>query len=98
MNMASPNGKSGRSSRLAKAGLVMLVLCVMLLSACSATKKDETAYMHSRLLPPLKIPPGLEAPRVNDFMAILEVTAREDAPDDGRPIDAPPEILLEGER
>ncbi len=96
MNLASPNGKSGGSSRPAKTGLVFLVCCAVLLSACSAMKKDETAYMHSRLLPPLKIPPGLEAPRVNDFMAIPEVAAGEAAPGDGRPIDAPPEILIEG--
>lgn len=69
-----------------------LVLAVFLLPACSVVKKDESAYLHSRLLPPLKIPPGLEAPRTNDFMAIPEITAAQPAPDDGLPIDAPPEL------
>ncbi len=73
---------------------MLLGLAMLLLPACSAMKKDESAYLHSRLLPPLKMPPGLDTPRTNDFMAIPEVTAQPAADEGGRPIDAPPEILL----
>jgi len=81
---------------------LLLVLFFAALPACSSSKKHESAYLQSELLTPLKIPPGLEAPRTNDFMTIPDVTAAQNAdesaaqiiPDDGRAIDAPPDVLL----
>lgn len=84
---------------------LLLILLFAVVSACSSSKKHETAYLQSEMLTPLKIPPGLEAPRTNNLMIIPDAPPAQDEdgsaaqlmPDDGREIDAPPEVLLKEE-
>ena len=85
--------------------LLLLILLFAVVSACSNSKKHETVYLQSKMLMPLKIPPGLEAPRTNNLMIIPDAPPAQDEggsaaqlmPDDGREIDAPPEVLLKEE-
>ncbi len=85
--------------------LLLLILLFAVVSACSSSKKHETAYLQSEMLAPLDIPPGLEAPRTNNLMIIPDAAPAQNAdgsaarlmPDDGREIDAPPEVLLKEE-
>jgi len=82
--------------------VVLLGCCALQLSACSIWSQDKAAYRKVQLLPPLRVPPGLELPPTNDTMAIPHLSLKQAAaegvplPDTkGRAIDAPPELLLD---
>lgn len=65
MRVNDLRGGPRRLAAMAPAAVVLgLLLCaVALLAGCTAGTKEDLRYRQSRLLPPLEIPEGLDAPR-----------------------------------
>jgi uncharacterized lipoprotein len=74
---------------------IVLLFSVLALSGCGLFKPtyescDEApAYAGARELPPLRVPPGVDAPDTRNALRIPDVAAPE-RPLSGRCIDAPP--------
>ena len=59
--------------------LLLLILCILTVSCGSITAKYKDAYKSSQSLPPLKIPPDLNAPPTKDTWTVPELRLDEGA-------------------
>ncbi|HGX94091.1 MAG TPA: hypothetical protein ENK35_12330 [Candidatus Tenderia sp.] len=77
-----------RVVRVPRLGLILVALLV--LSACSVVDEKRQAYRHAKALPPLQIPAGLDRPDETHALMLPEVR-----PDYQAPNTEPPPLAAE---